>query len=315
MEGKNILNSADYEVVFKITISRFSPKGLSMKKCCILRLNRYLIAIFLSTQFMGCCDKVYGEESWKDIAKELRGRIGNSTHEQILQKYSPLFVNVTSIKRINSVNHRGRVFRRADFSYFSYGQSYRKRIVVDCHDWFYKENDIDHDWSWVPPSEYVTVANNGLEYLMLKYLCANSEEPWKPFVEAKNGTKYFYNQSLYSAKSHWYGELKYVYVADGGTGSSSSLKAYASCPKKLFALYAWGDDPGANYIDMGSVNPLSVGEAMIERMCGFPTRARDTVPSPNDNSTTRTTETQNIVDRYQKALEEQEEMMRGLMGR
>ena len=286
-----------------------------MEECRILRLNRYLIAISLSTLFIGYCDKTYGEESWKDVTKELHGRIGNSTHEQILQKYSPLFVNVASIKRINSVNHRGRVFTRADFSYFSYGQSYRKRMVVDCHDWFYKENDIDHGWSWVPPSEYVTVANNGLEYLMLKYLCANSEEPWKPFVEAKDGTKYFYNRSLYSAKSHLYGELKTVYVADGGTSSSSQLKAYASCPKKLIALYAWGDDPGENYIYMYSVNPLSVGESMLERMCGFPSRAIDSVESSNNNSPMRNSERQDLVDRYRKALEEQQEMMRGLTGR
>lgn len=277
-------------------------------------MSRFIIAISLFLALVNL-DKVYGQEQWKDITAELSGVLGGSTHEKILKEYSPLFVNTSSARKISSVNHKGRVFKRADFSYFNYGQSYRKRIVVDCSDWFYKENDSDHAWSWVPPSEYVSVTNKGLEYIMLKYLCAGSEEPWKPFVEAANGTKYYYNRSLFSAKSDWYGEVKSIYISDGGTSSSSSLKAYASCPKKLFALYPWGNDPGPKYVDMNSVNPLSVGEAMLERMCGFPTRARDSVPSTNNDSTIRTSETQGLVDRYQEALEAQQEMMRSLMGR
>jgi len=287
-----------------------------MKSGVLIHVHRFLLAMsMLPLVMVSSENNAYSKESWKDITEEVNGLLGNSMHKKILQEYSPLFVNTSSVKQISSVNHKGRVFRRADFSYYNYGQSHRKRIVVDCSDWFYKENDSDHYWSWVPPSEYVSVANNGLEYITVKYLCAGSEEPWKPFVEAADGTKYFYNRGLYSARSDWYGEVRYVYVTDGGTSLSSSLKAYASCPKKLFALYPWVNDPGAKYVDMDSVNPLSVGEAMLDRMCGFPTRARESAPSINNSSTIRSNETQRLIDRYQKAQEQQEEMLRGLMRR
>lgn len=277
-------------------------------------MSRFLIAISLFLALVNL-DKVYGQEQWKDITEELNGVLGGSTNEKILKEYSPLFVNTSSLRQISSVNHKGRVFKRADFSYFIYGQSYRKRIVVDCSDWFYKENDSDSAWSWVPPSEYVSVTNSGLEYIMLKHLCRDSEEPWKPFIEAEDGTKYFYNRGLKVDKSELHGDLKYIYIAKGSPNSSAKLIAYASCPKRLFALYLWKNDPGANQVDMNSVNPLSIGEGMLERMCGFPPRDRDSAPSTNNGSTIRTNETQRLVNRYQQALEAQQEMMRGLMGR
>lgn len=277
-------------------------------------------------------------ENWKDISSVIREEIEQLARPKELDlrkersfldsahtsssaiNIFPIFVDVQSVKSIQSVNHPGRTFKRADFSFYRYGSASKRRIVVDCKDWHYKEGDNEADWNWVPPADLVLRQGKVAEYAALNYLCQKPPSPWHLFAGSRGGTNYYYNLGAYGGNSTSYGQLKKLYVASS-QHIDNELVFYASCSKKMSGLYAWEDDPGWRDAVLDSPLPLTVAEQMLNAVCGFPERAyKDSNAAENTLSepeliNVRSSSTQTLMERYRKAVEDQRRLMESLMGR
>jgi hypothetical protein len=181
--------------------------------------------------------------------------------------YTPIYLNQTSIKNIRSINHGGTLLIRNDFTYYQYNQAKKRRIVADCKDWFYKDNDTEDTWEWAPPSESIEKYNMTFEYVAVRYICRGQPEPWKYLTESASGNKYYYNRGLLSKTSARYGELKKLYIASTHV-TEKKIVAYASCKRNLIGLFAWADDPGPSGAALDSPDPGSVAEGMLALICG-----------------------------------------------
>ena len=262
-------------------------------------------------------------DTWIDITPDIKARISAlrsaSATDIPIGELFPIFINTQTIKRIRSVNHPGRSFIGADFSYYKYGQAQTRRIVVDCKDWFYKDGDAETKWDWVPPIEFVRAQGKTLEYATLTHLCNDASSPWNLFAMSKDYS-YYYNGGYSIGNSPHYGQVRKIFVASSGV--SPHLVLYASCSSKRIGLFPWEDDPGRSHAQLIPVLPLSVGEAMLDSICGFTPRQQ---PVTQDNEINESVHgstmtgpagiSKSLLDRYEEEVRAQQDFMKRLMGR
>lgn len=81
---------------------------------------------------MLACATGAANAQWLDITQEAEKATGAKPAN------APIYVKLDSIKNIKSVNYKGVIYRRADFSYSIAGLTSRERFVFQCDAHSYK---------------------------------------------------------------------------------------------------------------------------------------------------------------------------------
>ena len=202
---------------------------------------------------------------WRDITADAErlagGKPGNS----------PIFVKLDSIKNIKSVNYKGVVYRRADFSYLLAGITQRERYVFECDDGSYRSEDTSPLRNWITPA----TSKDSMSWIAYKYLCPSSVDPWVKIAETTSGQIYYVNKENHWDFQHpyygnvltWLLSMVKSYGMRSDYMSSEEAYLYVSCARKILQIYAYNLQPEGRYVELKEFNPGSVGEEIISSVC------------------------------------------------
>jgi hypothetical protein len=207
---------------------------------------------------------------WKDITPVIESTLrGNS-------RYSPVYLQVGSVKTIKSVNFKNTIYHRGVFSYSLAGSTSRSTYLFDCPEASYKTSDKQggyySDLNWITPSTDIA----SFDWAAYKFLCPKVKDPWYLIGGSNDGEHYHVNtETGYTFKSPVYGEVrtwvmhkrKEKELRYGGSDSSDLLQLYVACKPKSLAIYSLLSGPEDQDVVLDDQNPGSVGEYMILSAC------------------------------------------------
>jgi hypothetical protein len=202
------------------------------------------------------------KSSWMKIGRILNG--------------SDVYIKESSKRSIKSVEFSSTTYHRGDFSFTDYiGNTTTKRLVVDCKESSYKNDDKQSgyyvDLSWITPFHN----KDSIESIGYNYLCPDAKSPWVEFNESSGSLAklYYINAMTISEnKNPRYGAVRSAIVVEGYKSSriqSSVFMLYVACKQGLSATRDMYDylSPSNPSLYLTEDNPGSLGEGWSEILC------------------------------------------------
>ena len=218
---------------------------------------------------------------WTDVTASIESILEGKT------TYSPVYLQVGSIKNVKSVNFKGTIYRRGVFSYSLAGSTYRQTFLFDCKEANYKTSDTQPgywiDINWITPSTSKAL----FDWAAYKYLCPASKDPWLVIAENIDNERYLVNtETGYTFTSPAYGKVRtWVMLKAGKEGKSTPAfgnpelswprerheypdltQVYVSCQKRLMSIYSL-DGPSDKDVTLDDPNPGSIAEGIVKTAC------------------------------------------------
>ena len=206
--------------------------------------------------------------AWVDITTAVTSILGKEGSN------GPYYLRNGSVKTVKSVNFKGTIYKRGEFSYSSYGSTKKVDYLFDCSEASYKLNDGQpgyyQDISWITPG----YKEDSIQWIAYKYLCPSAKTPWLLLTKDSEGAEFWVNSKAgYSEAMRRYGKV-YVYVTAktekiGDIQLSPKMsRLYVSCSAKRVGFYELaGYAPQGNNIELDEPNPGSIGEQMVDIFC------------------------------------------------
>jgi hypothetical protein len=197
--------------------------------------------------------KAQFKSSWAKIGRTLNG--------------GDVYIKEGSKRNIKSVEFSYTTYHRGDFSYTDYiGNTTTKRLVVDCDNSSYKNDDSQSgyyvDLSWITPF----TSKESIE--SIGYYCPEAGDPWVEFNESSGALAkiYYINARTISEDKHpRYGVVRSAIVVEGYKSSrtqSSIFMFYVACRRGLSGtrdMYAYMR-PSNPSLTLTEDNPGSLGD-------------------------------------------------------